>query len=82
MRRSISETEVGTHLVRFRTRIEDDPSQPNSWIARNNLMNLFQTILAAPDMMNCGLNPPQKISITHNGSCWVFEAESTIETEG
>lgn len=79
MRRTVSEAEVGDKLVRYRTRIEDDPSPQGSLEARNRLMNLFQTILYSPDLINCGLNAPQKMSIYHGGEFWVIEAEATVE---
>lgn len=81
MRRTISEAKVGDRQVRYRTRIEDDPSSANSWEARRRLLDLLSTVLQSPDLMNCGLNAPQKLSIYHSGQSWVLEAEATVETE-
>ena len=79
MRRTVSEARVGDKLVRYRTRIEDDSSQAGSWEARQRFLNLLQTLSQTPDLINCGLNLPQKISISHNGESWVVEAEATVE---
>lgn len=79
MRRTVSEAAVGDRLVRHRTRIEDDPSPKGSWEARNKLFNLFQTILNSPDLINCGLAPPEQMKVYHSGESWVIEAEATVE---
>lgn len=79
MQRSVSEATVADNMVRYRTRIVDDPSPRDSWESRNKLLNLFQTILMTPDLINCGLNPPQKMSWYHSGESWVVEAEATVE---
>jgi hypothetical protein len=81
MRRTVSEARVGDNQVRYRTRIEDDGSQQNSWEARRKLLDLLGTILQSPDLMNCGFNTPQKLSIYHSGTGWVLEAEATVEVE-
>jgi hypothetical protein len=79
MQRFPSEARIGDAQVRYRTRLEDDPSVIGSWEARNRLLSLFQTILHSPDLINCGLNFPHRISINHNGTAWVIEAEAISE---
>ncbi len=81
MRRTVSEARVGERLVRYRTRLEDDPSPQNSWEARQRLFTLLQTIYQTPDLINCGLSTPQKMSWYHSGTSWVIEAEATVEIE-
>lgn len=81
MKRIVSETRVSDKRVRYRTRIEDDPSPRASWEARIRLIKLFDDIVHAPDLVNCGLTIPEKISITHSGEGWVLEAEATAEEE-
>jgi hypothetical protein len=80
MQRTVSEAEVGDRLVRYRTKIIDDPSAPNSWQARLALFNLFQTFLNTPDLINCGLHTPQKMNLVHSGEAWVLELEATVES--
>jgi hypothetical protein len=78
MNRKVAETRVGEKLVRYRTRIEDDPSS-TGWEQRQALYRLLGTLTQVPDLLNCGLSAPQKISIYHSGLSWVVEAEATVE---
>jgi hypothetical protein len=80
MNRKVAETRIGEKLVRYRTRIEDDPSTPG-WEQRQALYRLLGTLIQTPDLLNCGLNAPAKLSIYHSGQSWVVEAEATVEEE-
>jgi hypothetical protein len=81
MRRSVSEARIGEHLVRHRTRIEDGPSQANSWEARKALYRLLAVLVETPDLINCGYATPQKMNVYHSGQSWIVEAEATVEEE-
>lgn len=78
VKRTVSETRVGSNLVRYKIRIEDDPSKPG-WDAGNRLMQFMATLINAPDLLNCGYSKPQKMSFYHSGDGWVAEGEATME---
>lgn len=78
MRRTVSETRVGTNQTRYRIRIEDDPSAVGheaGW----RLVRFLETLSQSPDMLNCGFSKPEKLTFYHSGYFWVAEGEATVE---
>lgn len=80
MKRTVSETQVGEHQMRYRVRLEDDPSTPG-WMADRRLIDFLNLLGSTPDLINCGYSKPQKLVLFHSGEGWVAEGEATV-TEG
>jgi hypothetical protein len=43
---------------------------------------MLREICDHPELTDCGLNPFQKLSMYHNGECWVMELEAEEEKHG
>ena len=78
MRRTVSETRVGTKQIRYKVRIEDDPSAPGHQSGLR-LITFMETLAQSPDLLNCGYSKPQRLSLYHSGTGWIAEGEATIE---
>lgn len=79
MRRFVTETRVGESKVRYRTRIEDDPSSAGSDEARVRQGLFVRQLVDNWPLLSCGYQMFEKLSIFHNGNCWVAEAEAVAE---
>ena len=78
MRRSFSEFRIGDTQIRYRIRIEDEPSQPGQQ-ANGRLTEFLRQMADGYELLACGIHRPQVMKITHNGQCWVLEAEATVD---
>lgn len=75
MRRSVSESRISDTKVRYRTRLEgDETASP-----RAGLVDLLGILAASPDILACGLSPPQKMTWMFANSRWHIEAEAEQE---
>jgi hypothetical protein len=77
VKRTVSEARVGQDRVRYRVKIEDDPSLPG-WNAETRFVQFLVALTEAPDLLNCGFNKPQKLVFFHSGEGWVAEGEATV----
>lgn len=78
MKRSFSKVTIGEGIVRHRTRIESDMCEMGTHEARIIQNRLLQDILNNPSVVACGPSAFDKMSISHNGSCWVVETEAVV----
>ena len=78
MKRFVTETKVGEHQIRYRTRIEDDPSNQGSDEARVRQYLFMQQLVNTWTLLTCGLQMFQTLRVFHSGTCWVGEAEAVV----
>lgn len=78
MRRTVSEARVGTAQVRYKVRIEDDPSE-RGWMAQVRLVRFMEALTQSPDLLNCGFAKPDRLVFSHNGNAWVAEGEALVD---
>lgn len=76
--RSISSRRIGERLVRWTTKIVDDPSEEGSDLSGVQLRRLFQDLAESPALLMCGSELCEKLTITHNGTSWVLEAQADV----
>lgn len=79
MKRQLFSIKIGPNLFRYRVKIEDDPSLPNTQYANTRQKTFLKLLIDNIEMLNCGPNPFQKMNVHHNGACWIVELESTVE---
>ena len=80
MRRSVSEARIGDRLIRYKIRIEDDPSAPG-FAGQWRLIKFMEALILSPDLLNCGFSKPEKLTFYHSGQFWVAEGEATVEEQ-
>lgn len=74
MIRQTSEVRLGDRHVRYRTRLEFAVGAD----AHMSLINFMRTIADSPDLMLCGLFPPEKFTVSKSGDVWILDAEATV----
>lgn len=79
MKRFVTETPVGENRIRYRTRIEDEESAQGSQEARIRQYHFMLELVNNWALLYCGLETFQEIKIYHSGTCWVAEAEATVD---
>jgi hypothetical protein len=79
MKRFVTETRVGEHQIRYRTRIEDVDSVKGSDDARMRQYQFLSELIGQWQLLACGLQMFESLKVYHNGTCWVAEAEATAD---
>jgi hypothetical protein len=83
MRRVATAVPIGNEYkgrTRYNLRLEDEPDcEQGSALALMRFFALIQAVVDQPALLKCGLNWPEKMSISHNGDCWVLEAMAESE---
>lgn len=76
MNRITSGIPIGDGETRYRTRLTGDPAPFEEVDPRTGLFTFLRSVVDMPDLVSCGLNTPQKMTIYHNGAAWVIDAEA------
>ena len=79
MKRYQTATKVGENKMRYRTRIEDEPSPEGSQEARIRAHTFMRQLVENWALLNCGLEVPQEVKLYHTGNNWVVEAEAIVD---
>jgi hypothetical protein len=81
IQRQMRRSEIGAGRVRYRVLITGEECPPFTHEARVH-QNLFIRWLADNQaMLSCGYSVPDKISISHNGTCWEAVAEAEVDEQ-
>ena len=79
--RVVKKTQLAPGLVRYRVIVTGEECPPNTNEARAH-QGMFLSWLAENQHMTvCGYEPFRRLVITHNGTCWVAEAEAEVEEQ-
>jgi hypothetical protein len=77
--RKTTNVDIGNGKVRARTRIEGDACEQGTFEARHSQYTLLSAIGATPDLTACALVAFEKLTMYHNGTSWVVEAEAIVD---
>lgn len=81
MRRSISSVRISENQVRYRTKLEGDDCPPDTYESRMQQSRLIEAIHDQPGLVACGVHPFQRLTIRHDGTRWIAEAEALAEEQ-
>lgn len=76
MKRSFSRIVIGEGVVRYKTKLESEQCEFGTHQARVVQSNVLQMITDNPSLVACGPSAFDRLSISHNGNCWVVECEA------
>lgn len=76
MQRRTFEIQIADNLVRYRTRIDDEPTEEFSAEATVRQFQFMHALLEQPGLLKCGPEPFQKMKLYHSGTSWVVETEA------
>jgi hypothetical protein len=79
MYRFQTSTKMDDHQERIRVRIESDPCEKGSLLAREYKMSLLHNLAANPSLLQCGDQDFQTMKMFHNGDRWLIEAEALVD---
>ena len=83
IQRRVKTVEISPGLMRYRVIVTGESCQSQTHESRIHLSLFLTWIADNQNLLECGYSPPQKITITHNGTCWQVEAEAEVlETNG
>ena len=75
--RQVRRAEIGPGRVRTRVLVTGEPCLPPPTHEARQHQYLFMQLLANnQDMLQCGYAIPERIVITHNGTCWQADCEA------
>lgn len=69
---------IGKGQVRHSTRVEGEDCEMGSLECWFHQQELLRSIVATPDLIFCGSSRAHKISIFHDGTRWVAQAEAVV----
>lgn len=77
--RKLTTADLGPNRRRYRVVVTGDDCPPHTYESRRQLA-LFLQALADPmqNLLACGFSPPDRVLITHTGTCWQAEAEAEV----
>lgn len=76
--RTVHTTRTGDASFKWRLRIEDDLSSPDTEESFRLQMALLRSLVEQPELLMCGPIPAQKLRLFHSGKSWVIEAEAEV----
>jgi hypothetical protein len=82
MRTSITRVNVDETHTRYRKVIEGNPCAQGSLESRQQQLFLLQSLSGQPELLNCGMDPFQKLTMYHNGDRWLVELEAVAVNPG
>lgn len=82
MKRFSTVLSLGEGRSKYKVRLESDPAPINTPLHRFVQFGMLREIVDNPELTNCGLASFQKLSMYHNGECWVMELEAEEEKQG
>lgn len=78
MKRTLSSVNLGSK-TRHKVRIESDQCREPPSLTRLIQNQMIEHLANVPDLLVCGPEPFQKLSMYHDGDKWVIEAEAEVE---
>ena len=79
IQRHVKKVEIAPGLIRYRVIVTGEPCPSQTHEARIHLSIFLNWISDNQSLLECGYSSPQKITITHNDTCWQVEAEAEVE---
>lgn len=80
IQRQVKKSNPSPGRTRYRIIITGDECPPLPTYEARFHQSLFLRWLADnQNLLECGYSVPERISITHNGTCWQAEAEAEVE---
>lgn len=79
MKRTTSAVPIGTTQKRYKTKLESDECTVGTLESRLAQFDLLQRISGQPDLSACGGVDFQRMTMIHNGHCWIAEFEAVVE---
>jgi len=70
---------IGVGRVRIRVLITGEECPPQTHEARVHQRLFIQWLADNQHMLECGYTIPERIAISHNGTCWQAEAEAEVD---
>ncbi len=61
---------------RWMLEIYDEPSEHGSDAMNRRQFEFLQALLERPDLLHCGPARFEKLTVEHNGQCWVAKAHA------
>lgn len=79
IKRTNRKVQVSPGVMKHRVLITGEECPAKTHEARQHQYLFLQWIADNQHMLECGYTIPEKIVITHNGTCWQAEAEADVE---
>jgi hypothetical protein len=79
LQRTVRKVRIGPGLMRYRVLITGEECPPRTHEARQHQFLFLHWLADNQTMLECGYAIPERISVTHNGTCWQAEAEADVE---
>lgn len=79
MKKNIYKIDLGDNKIKYKVKLEDDPSRPFSAESNIRQKHFFKSLSDTPELLNCGPVPFEKAIFYHNGTCWCVELEAILE---
>jgi hypothetical protein len=77
--RQVRRVEIAPGMVRYRVLITGEDCPINTNEAKIHQTLFLDWLMDNKEMLNCGYQPFQKMSIRHNGTSWQAELEAEVE---
>jgi hypothetical protein len=77
MRRSTHTTPLDSVNDRVVVKYESREAPKGTSLYRAVQREILQTLLDGPGLLDCGLQPFEKLKVFHNGTAWIVELEAT-----
>jgi hypothetical protein len=79
IQRQMRRAEIGPGRVRYRITITGEECPPYTHEARQHQWLFLEWLAGNQQMLACGYSIPERIVISHNGSCWQAECEAEVD---
>ncbi len=79
IQRQVRRTEIGHNRVRYRVIVTGEECPPQTHESRIHQSLFLQWIADNQAMLQCNYSIPEKLTVTHNGTCWQVEAEAEVD---
>lgn len=79
IKRQVRKVPVAPGRVRYRIIVTGEDCPPSTHEARAHQFLFLQWLADNQPLLQCGYSVPERILISHNGTCWQAEAEAEVE---
>lgn len=81
MKKILTKIKSGEYRIRYRVKVEDVPSEFGTSFARIRQRSFLKELIENDGVLTCGPVDFEKMTMSHNGSCWVAELEAETDND-
>lgn len=79
--RQVRKTVIGPGRVRYRVLVTGDECPPLTHESRQHQFLFLHWLADNQNLLECGYSVFERLTVTHNGTCWQAEVEAEVDED-